>query len=413
MRKGYLFLGFAIPDDEMTQVFAKDQFPSIQTHKFNWNLIKAIEEQGAIDCTYVSVRPVSPFPVYPRKLIKKKKWTQRVSNKEIEIVEIPFWNTTFLKIFTIFLSTLFYSLENIIKKKIDGGIIVYSVHLPYLIVGYLLSRVFKLELIAVWTDPPALKNIRDSRLKASLRNIEMGLSKFLMSKFDKVVSITKFLASEYAPNAKSIILEGIIGDSEEGFYRDVTKKHLNADLTRDIVYTGSIEKKYGIENLVKGFLLLKAENVRLVIYGRGNYQDELIELCKEHSNLIYGGFVDSVSCIKIQQEASFLITTRSPMEDFVKYSFPSKILEYMMSNTPVITTILPGMPQEYENYVIGLKDNKPATIKEGIHRALNYNQDQICSLSAVAREYALKKHYRFQGISVIEFILQEGKKNHS
>ena len=70
-RKNYLFLGFAIPDEEMEKVFSIDNFPQVQTHKFNWNLIKGIEHFDEFDFTYISARPVTDYPVYYQKKIKK------------------------------------------------------------------------------------------------------------------------------------------------------------------------------------------------------------------------------------------------------------------------------------------------------------------------------------------------------
>lgn len=70
-RKNYLFLGFAIPDEEMEKAFSIDNFPQVQTHKFNWNLIKGLEHFDEFDFTYISARPISDYPIFSRKKIKK------------------------------------------------------------------------------------------------------------------------------------------------------------------------------------------------------------------------------------------------------------------------------------------------------------------------------------------------------
>lgn len=48
-----------------------------------------------------------------------------------------------------------------------------------------------------------------------------------------------------------------------------------------------------------------------------------------------------------EQEASLLLNIRNPEDDYTKYSFPSKMIEYMISGTPMLTTRLPGIPEEY------------------------------------------------------------------
>lgn len=61
------------------------------------------------------------------------------------------------------------------------------------------------------------------------------------------------------------------------------------------------------------------------------------------------GFLDQTSLRSAQMNAIGLLITRDPNEDYVRYSFPSKLIEYMATGTPVITTRLPGIPEEYFN----------------------------------------------------------------
>lgn len=48
----------------------------------------------------------------------------------------------------------------------------------------------------------------------------------------------------------------------------------------------------------------------------------------------------------------------------MKYSFPSKTMEYMSTGTPVLTTVLPGMPKEYHPYVYLLEEETADAIAE-------------------------------------------------
>lgn len=50
------------------------------------------------------------------------------------------------------------------------------------------------------------------------------------------------------------------------------------------------------------------------------------------------------------KKATLLINPRPSNEEFTKYSFPSKNLEYMASGTPLLATDLPGIPAEYKRY---------------------------------------------------------------
>ncbi|MBS4200595.1 glycosyltransferase [Bacillus sp. FJAT-49732] len=400
MRKNFLFLGFAIPDEEMKSVMSFDKFPAIQTHKFNWNLIKGMEVHDIYNYTYISARPVSDYPFFSEKKIKSKKWSVDVFNKKIEITEIYFINSSILKIFTRFFSGLYYSIKKYHRIKEKGGVIVYSVHLPFMLIGYIVSRLYNIDYIAIWTDPPSVRSERESFLKSKLRKIEYLFSKILMNKASKVIALTKYLADDFAPKKPCTVIEGII--DEKDINPNIKKERIEGLDFFKIVYTGSIEKRYGIKNIVEGFRLVKNENIILEIYGRGDYEDELKKVSTIDERIRYRGFVSNEDILKIQRGADFLINARSAEDEYVKYSFPSKTLEYMLSGTPLITTMLPGIPEEYKNYVLVLKDNSPLTICNMLKKVIKLEIEERYLIGFKALEFAKGKNYINQGKKIID-----------
>lgn len=400
IKKNYLFFGFAVPDDEMEKVFCEDKFPAIQTHKFNWNLIKGIEGCKENKYTYISARPISDYPTYLRYVIRGQNWSVNLGSSDVDICEIPFLNGSISKVITRFLSSLFYGFKRYHKVQIKGGVIVYSVHLPFMLAGYVISKFYGIEFIGIWTDPPSVKFSTDSKLKSLLRKFEICISKKIMKKVVKVIVLTKYLAEDFAPDKNYLVIEGIIDEDE------VMNENINSCETDEIkiVYTGSLEKRYGIDSLVDGFMKLEDKNVTLEIYGRGNYECEILKSCKKDRRIKYGGFVSNYKILKIQREADFLINTRSTYDEYVKYSFPSKMLEYMMSGTPVITTMLAGIPEEYKQFVIELADNESETIFETLSKTINLTPMERQTIGNNARDFAKSKNYRHQGIKVTDFL---------
>lgn len=400
MKKNFLFLGFAIPDEEMKSVMSLDKFPAIQTHKFNWNLIKGMEVHDIYNYTYISARPVSDYPFFPEKKVESNKWSVEIFNKKIEITEIYFINSSIIKIFTRFFSGLYYSIKkyHTIKKK--GGVIVYSVHLPFMLIGYIVSRLYNIDYIAIWTDPPSVRNERESFLKSKLRRIEYLFSKLLMKEASKVIVLTKYLADDFAPKKPYTVIEGII--DEKDINSNIQKERIEDLDFFKIVYTGSIEKRYGIKNIVEGFQLVKNENIILEIYGRGDYEEELKRISTMDERIRYKGFVSNEEILKVQREADFLINARSAEDEYVKYSFPSKTLEYMLSGTPLITTMLPGIPEEYKNYVLVLKDNSPLTICKMLKKVIKLEKEERYLIGLKALEFAKGKNYINQGKKIID-----------
>lgn len=401
--KNFLFLGFAIPDEEMQKVFLVDQFPTIQTHKFNWNFIKAIEHIDLHKFIYISAKAVSDYPFYPIKRVDKKKWLTILNGKGIEICEIPFFNQSLLKVISRFICGLFCCIKNFHSIKNKGGIIVYSVHVPFMLIGFIISIVYKIDYIGIWTDPPSVINARDSYLKNKLRKLELLLSIALMKKATKAIVATKYLAEEYLRSPNYLVVDGIIDVNEI----NTTIKRKNESNILKIVYTGTLDRKYGIENIVKGFLKSENKNLILEIYGRGDFQSDLEFICMSNLNILYKGFISNQEILHIQREADFLINARDPNDSYVKYTFPSKTLEYMLSGTPLISTFLLGMSDEYKQHILIMEDNTIETISKMIHKVSSMSIDERYRFGVDAQRFALSRSYQTQGLRIIDFITND------
>ena len=157
------------------------------------------------------------------------------------------------------------------------------------------------------------------------------------------VFLTERMNSRLNPRGKPyIVLEG---------HADIAMADKSPSLSRKesprvCLYAGSVCALYGLPELVEGFRKADLPNARLVIYGPGDYVEELKAICAEDPRVEYGGMLLSSQVVEKEMEATLLVNPRPTGEEYVKYSFPSKTMEYMASGTPVLTTRLPGMPAE-------------------------------------------------------------------
>lgn len=242
-------------------------------------------------------------------------------------------------------------------------------------------------------------------MKTALRCVEMGVSKWLMRRFSKVVVLTRHLAEDYAPGKPYLVIEGIVDENDAVNIETLTEKHNNQTTGQiKVVYTGALKEEYGIKNIVEAIRLSDSDNLVCDIYGSGNYEEELIGLSQIDSRIRFKGWVPNNVSLQAQRDADFLINARSADDSYVKYSFPSKTLEYMLSGTPLITTILPGMPAEYKDYVIELKDNSAKTICETLLKATSLDSNRRKEIGLKAVEFAKKKNYLAQAKNINIFL---------
>ena len=148
-------------------------------------------------------------------------------------------------------------------------------------------------------------------------------------------------------------------------------------------------KQYGLGNLVEGFRNADLPNAQLHIYGPGDYVKELQQIAAEDPRVFYGGMLLNKEIVEKEQEATLLVNPRPTNEEYVKYSFPSKTMEYMASGTPVLTTVLPGMPKEYYPYVFFLEDETAEGIARILPELLAKTEEELFEKGSRARAFVL------------------------
>ena len=171
------------------------------------------------------------------------------------------------------------------------------------------------------------------------------------------------------------------------------------------MYTGTLAKIYGIEYLVKGFIKANVLNSELHIYGDGDFKNELIDLCKKNSNIKYFGTKPNEYIVEEQKKATLLINPRPSNEEFTKYSFPSKNLEYMASGTPLLATDLPGIPAEYKRYEYIIENENIDGIANMFRYVLNLTDAELRKKGKMAQEFVLgTKNNIIQTKKILEWL---------
>ena len=182
-----------------------------------------------------------------------------------------------------------------------------------------------------------------------------------------------------------VILEG---------HADITMREKKPSISRKAkericFYAGGVSKQYGLGNLVDGFRQADLPNARLHIYGPGDYVKELQQITASDDRIFYGGMLMNSEIVEKEREATLLVNPRPTVEEFVKYSFPSKTMEYMASGTPVLTTRLPGMPEEYYPHVYFIDDESADGIAHALTQVLAHSDEELFDKGCAARAFVL------------------------
>ena len=172
----------------------------------------------------------------------------------------------------------------------------------------------------------------------------------------------------------------------EGVFKQSDKWQRNEKLNRTILYTGNLNKKYGIEHLVKAFQHID-DSYTLLVRGDGDMVNYVKSCSVTDKRIHYLERMDYSKLQELQRKANILINPVLPSESFTKNFFPSKTMEYLASGTPVIMYKLGGVPDEYYNYIF-----VPDSLTD---LALAKKIEEVCSLDKIFLEEHTNKARNF------------------
>lgn len=373
--------------------------PGQQSQKYHRLLLKGLSAN-----TNFKVNVISKLPVNNKnyKGIFLKKDYEKAG--EVNFYYLPFLNLPILKNIFSFFYTLFYLLKKSNKNTvIIGDILNITTSIANLITGK-----FKgVKTVGIVTDIPSYlissNHIRRKNILYKFKNrFTAAFNEYLLQKFDSYVFLTENMNTLInLKNKPYIVLEGHVDVNMELVQNNLEEKYDK----KVCMYTGSLKSIYGIKMLTQAFINANVESSELHIYGDGDFKEELMLISKENKNIKYLGVKLNEYIVKEQLKASLLINPRPTNQEYTKYSFPSKNMEYMVSGTPTLTTNLPGMPKEYRDYVYLIEDETLGGLTAVLREVLLKPKKELYELGKKSKEFVLKeKNNIVQAAKIIEMI---------
>ncbi|MPQ45259.1 glycosyltransferase, partial [Clostridium tarantellae] len=202
-------------------------------------------------------------------------------------------------------------------------------------------------------DLPQYMNTTNKRkvIYDILKDLDIKSINKLLKYSDSFVLLTEYMKEKLNLRDKPyVVIEGIC-EIEANINTKCSNNTLFNKNKKIILYTGTLNEKYGVIHLVNAFKSIKNSNYELVFCGDGDSKNKIIEESKKDNRIILKGILPREEILKIQKEATVLVNPRKDDNEFCKYSFPSKLLEYLYSGVPIIAYKLRGITNEYDDYI--------------------------------------------------------------
>ena len=360
--------------------------------KFHNLIMDGLTTNGANICSLVG-RSVSS------KTHRGLFWKSAKDKKDkIKYNHLFFINLPIIKHLLICLQVLIFGLVWLLKNKNneDKCIIIDGAYITLIPIVNLMTFFIKANKISIICDVYSyMADVNDARTKKnSLHKFINKIVKKQYQKIDGFIFLTEEM-SKLPPfeNKPYTIIEGIVD----------TKKQEKTKSENYIMYAGALRAEYGVKRLVDAFHSTTNSEFELLLFGNGNYVDNIKEISKEDSRIKYMGKKSLKEIYEYERNAFLLVNPRLTENDFVKYSFPSKNMEYMTSGTPLLTGKLPGMPKEYYDYVYFIEDDTTTSLKKALEEIFLRSKQELKKFGKKAQNFICElKNKNVQTKKIVE-----------
>ena len=380
------FLGGLFPRETEGEILEKS-IGAVQAaaNALQWNLVEGLDAHLERPVKVINSLYIGAFPGKYRDL-----WIPSYSFQHAPGAEDL--NVGFLNLFGVKQYWKYWSLKPRIKRwaREQGK--------QKAIIAYAMTGVFakclryakkinpKVQTCMIVPDLPEYMNTtnKSSRLYQFLKNMEIRQIENSRKWIDGYVLLTEQMKNYLGITGKYTVVEGVSADpgpcEEEA-------------APPAVLYSGSLHEQYGVLQLVEAFRMVQGE-YRLLLCGAGDAQDKIRAAAKEDPRIEYRGQLPRDEVLCLQRRAAVLVNPRRNIGEYTKYSFPSKLTEYLASGVPVAAYRLDGMPEEYEGYITYVPGDSPQELADTLERLLRLSPQARRDMGGRAREWVLREKGR-------------------
>jgi len=366
-------------------------------NSFQWAIIDGLEENRVI-IDVITAPNIGAFPVRFKDLhIPRFKFNLNNTGRGLSL---SWTNLLFFKH-----KSIYKNLRQELKRidlSIYENVVIYDLYPVFFdLLEFIKTKNPKLKIIAIVPDIIGMTRGKSNSLlrvfdAISLKKVENGLNYI-----DGIVYLTKYMHEKMpltASNIPSIVIEGICNPDVLSLKSNQSKIE-----NKYILYTGSLDVRHGIMNLIEAFKNVEDSSLELWICGDGDGKQLVEEECSKHPSIKYLGQKPRKEIIFLQSKAYLLINPRTSEGEFTKYSFPSKIIEYFLSGRPCFMYKLPGIPDEYFNYCFFSEKEDVRSLTESLNEISNFDSKKMERIGEEAKNFILNnKSSRIQAKKIID-----------
>lgn len=355
--------------------YAADTLQKNYIHGFSQN--QAVDAVTVVNLPFIGAYPWRYDDMFYRPVAEQEAFDRAT------VRNVGFINLTMVKNFhRVVCAVKAILLEMKADAQRSQVLVCYSMHLPHLLACYIVKRLNKeTHFCVIVPDLPEYMAVRRGLAKFVFR-ILSRISYFIVGQADSISVITKDMLGKFDARIGKVVIEGIA----DGRYINLTGA---IERKKYFLYSGTLDRRYGIRNLVDSYVSAGITDYELFICGTGDDRKYVEAVAGGQSNIKYFGQLDRDSVLALQRNAALLVNPRDNDSIYTKYSFPSKIIEYMSSGVPVLMYKLDGIPESYYDFCYQIPLGSDG-LKVKLLELSKLADDELVSMGALAKQFIIQ-----------------------
>lgn len=325
---------------------------------------------------------------------KKCIWTYKQENRaEAHFNYIPFINLPILRQICLFISTFVLVFLWGIRNRNEKRTLLCDVLLiPQFSASIIAGRILDIKIVGVINDIP-LCIMQNTKVPGGfiiriIRNIHRRLILSWISGCDGYVLQTDMMNSLLNQRNKPyIVVEGMVDEASSNKENSMEEKYDSPV----IVCEGALHENNGVLKFIQAFINASLKDVELWVYGDGDAVQKITEIVMANDSIRFFGVVPDSVMTSVEMRAHLLVNLELSNKESTKYLFPSKIIEYMASGTPVLTTHLESIPTSYTPHLFTFEDESEEGMAETLRNTMGKPMSQLHEKGAAAKLFILNE----------------------
>lgn len=361
-----------------------------------WNLIDGLDANLEKPVKVINSLYVGSYPKrYKKTVIHTESFQHSPGANDINV---GFLNLPLIKHYARYITLRPYLRAWAADDKKNKVIIAYAMTSPFTKALRYVKRINPdITTCLVVPDLPEYMNTakKQSLLYSALKKVDRKVIDASLLYCDKFILLTEPMAESLGVD-DYLVVEGIATEQE------ILEQENASNI---ILYTGTLHEKYGILNLLDAFEEMKNQNFKLVICGSGDSENVIKQRAEKNDRIEFLGQLPREEILQLQQKAAVLVNPRQGTEEFTRYSFPSKNLEYLSTGHPVVAYKLAGIPAEYDRYIFYVEDNTIQAFASKLDEVCGLPVEERLAFGKRAASFVQKnKNKNAQGKRILDFI---------